>query len=314
MTAARFRENWRDLRHAVNRHPGDTWQSQAVHHGTRGLVVLLLGFGLPLMFPGPPAPVEMRLEAGMVAPSDVIADFDLPVPKPSEQLSMEREDREQAVLPVFRLDPSAADSASVRVERFLDELGAALDASDSLTDLRIVGVLGAHGVPLGIAQLEFLQTESNRESLARALDRGFRELLPLGVVSVQSVAAFEHDRVVVREAGGDRVARRDSLTTVGEFAEAAFVYAPGSVQGFRSFQSMLLVLTVPSLRPDPVAWQTEREAARATVDSTIGVILQGERIVTAHERVSQADLSRLRAYNEALSARRGSLVTRGGTL
>jgi len=74
------------------------------------------------------------------------------------------------------------------------------------------------------------------------------------------------------------------------------------------------VLTVPSLRPDPVAWQAEREAARATVDTTIGMILQGERIVAAHERVSQADLSRLRAYNEALAARRGSLVTRGGQL
>jgi putative nucleotidyltransferase with HDIG domain len=254
----------------------------------------------------------MRLEAGMVAPSDVIADFDLPVPKPSEQLTLERNDREQAVLPIFRLDPSAADSSSARVERFLDELGGMLDAADSLTDLGITRVLGEHGVPLGVAQLEHLQSESNREALALALDRGFRELLPLGVVSVQSVAAFEHDRVVVREPGRDRIAQRDSLTTVGEFAEAAFAYAPGSVQGFRSFQSMLLVLSVPSLRPDPVAWQTERDAARATVDSTIGVILQGERIVTAHERVSQADLSRLRAYNEALSGRRGSLVTRGG--
>jgi len=60
--------------------------------------------------------------------------------------------------------------------------------------------------------------------------------------------------------------------------------------------------------------QTEREAARAAVDSTIGVILQGERIVTAHERVSQSDLTRLRAYNEELSNRRGSLVSRGGQL
>ncbi len=154
MTAARYRESWRDLRHAVNRSPGDTWQSQAVHHGIRGLVVLGLGLMLPLMFPGPPEPVEMRLEPGMVAPSDVIAGFDLPVPKPADQLARERADRELAVLPIFRLDPSAHDSALVRVRRFLAELGAALDATEGVDDDRVSRVLDEHGVPLGTAQLE----------------------------------------------------------------------------------------------------------------------------------------------------------------
>lgn len=314
MTAARYRENWRDLRHAVNRSPGDTWQAQAVHHGIRGLVVLGFGLMLPLLFPGPPAPVEMRLEAGMVAPSDVIAAFDLPVPRPPDQLARERADREQAVLPIFRLDPSAADSAMIRVRRFLEELGAALEATENVGEDRVSRVLEDHGVPLGTAQLEYLGSSSNRQSLEQALDRGFAELLPRGVVSVQSTATFDQERVVIRDASGDRVARRDSLTTIGEFAEEAFAYAPGSVQGFRSFQSILLGLTVPSLRPDPVAWKAERDLARAAVDSTIGTILELERIVTAHERVSQSDLVRLRAYNEELSRLRGSLVTRGGQL
>lgn len=314
MTAARYRENWRDLRHAVNRSPGDTWQAQTVHHGFRGLVILVLGLMLPLLFEGPPEPVEMRLEDGMVAPSDVIATFDLPVPKPPEQLALERKDRERAVLPIFRLDPSAPDSALVRVQHFLAELGAALDATEGVGDDRVSRVLDEHGVPLGTAQLEYLRSATNRQSLEQALGRGFAELLPRGVVSVQSAAAFEQERVVIREAGGDRIARRDSLTTIGEFAEEAFAFAPASVQGFRSFQSILLGLAVPSLRPDPVALKAEREAARSAVDSTIGIILEGERIVTAHERVSQADLVRLRAYNEELARLRGSLVTRGGQL
>lgn len=314
MTAARYRENWRDLRHAVNRSPGDTWQAQTVHHGFRGLVVLAFGLMLPLLFEGPPEPVEMRLEDGMVAPSDVIAAFDLAVPKPPEQLALERKDRERAVLPIFRLDPTAPDSALVRVQRFLAELGAALDATEGVGDDHISRVLDEHGVPLGTAQLEYLRSATNRQSLEQALGRGFAELLPRGVVSVQSAAAFEQERVVIRDAGGDRIARRDSLTTIGEFAEEAFAFAPASVQGFRSFQSILLGLAVPSLRPDPVALKAEREAARTAVDSTIGIILEGERIVTAHERVSQSDLVRLRAYNEELARLRGSLVTRGGQL
>ncbi|TFG63845.1 MAG: HDIG domain-containing protein, partial [Gemmatimonadales bacterium] len=314
MTAARYRENWRDLRHAVNRSPGDAWQAQAVHHGFRGLVVLGLGLMLPLLFPGPPEPVEMRLDAGMVAPSDVIAGFDLPVPKPADQLTLERADRELAVLPIFQLDPGAPDSALARVRLFLAELGTALDDADDVNDDGVSRVLDEHGVPLGTAQLEYLRTATNRQSLERALETGFAELLPRGVVSAQSAAAFSQDRVVIRDVNGDRVVRRDSLTTIGEFAEDAFAYAPSSVQGFRSFQSILLGLTVPSLRPDPVALKAEREAARLAVDSTIGIILEGERIVTAHERVSQSDLVRLRTYNEELSRRRGSLVTRGGQL
>lgn len=314
MMAARYRENWRDLRHAVNRRPGDTWQAQAVHHGFRGLVVLGLGLVLPLLFPGQPEPVEMRLEAGMVAPSDVIAAFDLPVPKSPDQLALERADRERAVLPIFRFDPTAPDSAMARVRHFLTELGRELDDADSVEDERVYGVLEEHGVPLGAAQLEYLKTAANRQALEQALGRGFAELLSKGVVSVQSIGAFTQERVVVRDVGGDSVARRDSLMTIGEFAEEAFAYAPGSVQGFRSFQSILLGLTVPSLRPDPVAWQAEREAARAAVDSTIGVILQDERIVTGNERVSRSDLVRLRVYNEELARRRGNLVTRGGQL
>ncbi|MDH3298196.1 MAG: HDIG domain-containing protein [Gemmatimonadota bacterium] len=298
----------------MNRHPGDAWQAQAVHHGVRGLVVLVLGFALPAVFPGQPEPVEMRLEPGMVAPSDVIADFDLPVPKPSDQLARERADRERAALPIFRLDPSAPDSAIARVSRFLAELGTALETADRVEDDAVSRVLDEHGVPLGAAQLEYLRPAVNRRALEQALSRGFTELLPRGVVSAQSAGAFAGDRVIVRDATGDRVARGDSLTTIGEFAEAAFTYAPGSVQGFRAFQSILLALTIPSLRPDPVASQAERESARAAVDSTIGVILQGERIVTAHERVSQSDLTRLRAYNAELSRRRGSLVSRGAQL
>ncbi len=312
--AARYRENWRDLLHAVNRHPGDTWQAQAVHHGFRGLVVLGLGLVLPLLFPGQPEPVELRLEAGMVAPSDVIAGFDLPIPKTPDQLAAERADRERAVLPIFRFDPTAPDSAMARVRRFLAELARALDDADSVEDDRVYRVLDEHGVPLGAEQLEYLRIAANRQALEQALGRGFAELLSKGVVSVQSTAAFAQDHVVVRDVSGDSVARRDSLMTIGEFAEEAFAYAPASPQGFRSFQSILLGLTVPSLRPDPVAWQAEREAARAAVDSTIGVILQNERIVTANERVSRSDLIRLRVYNEELSRRRGSLVTRGGQL
>lgn len=312
MTAARFRETWRDLLRAVNREPEDSWKAQAAHHGTRAGVVLLLALGLPLLFPGHEGPEQRELQPGAVAESDVIASFDLPVPKPAEQLEAERQMRERTVLPIFRLDATAADSSRARAEAFLDEIGRALAAAeDPATDSGVRRLLEAHDVSLGPAELTYLERPQNRRSVLDALSRAYDDLLPEGVASGQAVGMYEQERVVLRN-GEDRTAELDSLTTVGEFAEDAFSYAPSSVQGFRVFQSLLLTLTVPSLRPDQATWLEEREEARAQVDSTVGTILRGERIITAHERVSPSQYERLQAYNEELARRRGSLATRGG--
>ena len=312
MTAARFRETWRDLLHAVNREPEESWKAQAAHHGTRAGVVLILALGLPLMFPGHEGPEQGEIEPGAVASSDVIASFTLPVPKPAEQLELEREMRERTVLPIFRLDATAADSSKARVAAFFDELGPVLAAADDpATDPAVQRLLDAHDVSLGPDELAYLGRQPNRRSVADALGRAFDDLLPEGVASGQAVGAFDYERVALRN-GDDRTARLDSLTTVGEFAESAFSYAPSSVRGFRVFQSLLLGLTVPSLRPDEATWLEEREQARAQVDSTVGTILRGERIITAHERVSQSQYERLQAYNAELGLRRGSFANRGG--
>lgn len=312
MTAARFRETWRDLLHAVNREPEESWKAQAAHHGTRAGVVLILALGLPLLFPGHEGPEQGEIEPGAVASSDVIASFALPVPKPAEQLERERAMHERTVLPIFRLDATAADSSKARVAAFLDELGPFLAAAeDPATDPAVQRLLEAHDVSLGPDELAYLERQPNRRSVADALGRAFDDLLPEGVASVQAVGAFDQERVALRN-GDDRTARLDSLTTVGEFAESAFSYAPSSVEGFRVFQSLLLGLTVPSLRPDEAAWLEEREQARAQVDSTVGTILRGERIITAHERVSQSQYERLQAYNAELGRLRGSFANRGG--
>ena len=311
MTAARFRESWRDLLHAVNREPEESWKAQAAHHGTRAGVVLLLALGLPLLFPGQESPEQSQLEPGMVAAADVIASFDLPVPKPAEQLERERAELERTVLPVFRFDASAPDSSAARVEAFLDTLGSAFDASDDPSSAAVQGVLEAYDVPLGPAQLAYLDAPQNRREVREALVRSFDELLPRGVASVQAVGMYEQERVALRN-GDDRTAHRDSIATMTEFAEDAYVFAPSSGEGFRSFRILLLALAVPSLRPDEVTWLDERAQARAQVDSTVGTILRFERIITAHERVTSAQYERLEAYNAELARRRGSLVNRGG--
>jgi len=311
VTAARVRETWRDLMHAVNREPEESWKAQAAHHGTRAGIVLVLAVVLPLLFPGHQSPEQQDLEPGTVAETDVIASFTLPVPKPAEQLEQERQVRERSVLPVFRFDASAPDSSKARATAFLDDLGQALAGPEGVPrDSAVRQLLDGRGVSLGAPQLAFLEAPQNRRALRGALERTFDELLPRGVAPNQALTTYDYERVALHD-GEVRSVRLDSLTTVEDLARVASSF-PASTEGYRTFEALLREFTVPSLRPDEAAWLEERARARAEVDSTTGTILEAERIITAHERVTPAQHERLQAYNAELARRRGSLVNRGG--
>ena len=75
------------------------------------------------------------------------------------------------------------------------------------------------------------------------------------------------------------------------------------MDGFQIYASLLIRFRKPTLLPDDLATRTAREQARAAVDTVSDVILEGERIVTAHERVGSRELHRLSAYNAELVSR-----------
>ena len=117
MSAARFRETWRDAARAIDRRPGDGWRDQLFHHGFRVLVVVAIAIAVPLMFRSHTLPETVDVQEGAVATEDVIAAFEFTVPKPPEQIARERNDAERVVLPVYVLDVTAADTAIANVGR-----------------------------------------------------------------------------------------------------------------------------------------------------------------------------------------------------
>ena len=50
MSAARFRETWRDAARAIDRRPGEGWRDQLFHHGFRVFVVVAIAVAVPLLF------------------------------------------------------------------------------------------------------------------------------------------------------------------------------------------------------------------------------------------------------------------------
>jgi len=300
--SARFRETWRDTIRAVDRRPGDSWRDRAAHHGARGLLVVLLAALLPFLFPRSPLPEAVTLSAGAVADQDVIAAFDFVVAKPPSRLAAERAESERVVAPVYSLVPEAADSARTLTRMFFEGVDSTFAAADGD---RAGYFSDRYGFQLTAEQVEFLAAEEDRSSLRGALDRAYAELLPRGVAPILDVPGPAPGVVIIRAPDGDLRISSDSLRTVGGFLEEALAFAPTdlSLAGFQLYQNLLFRFTVPSLRFDPEATEFARVQARTAVDTTFGTVLEGERIIAAHERVSERDLLRLQAYNEALAER-----------
>ena len=306
--SARFRETWRDTVRAVDRRPGDSWRDRAAHHGARGLLILLVAALLPFLFPRSPLPEAVTLSDGAVADQDVIAAFEFVVPKPLARLSAERAELERVVAPVYSLVPGATDSARALARAFFEGVDSTF-ATDEVD--RAAYFSDRYGFQLTEEQEEFVAVEEDRNSLRSALDRAYAELLPRGVAPILDVPGPAHGAVIVRTPEGDRRIPSDSLRTVGGFLEEALAFAPTdlSLAGFQLYQNLLFRFTVPSLRLDSEATDFARVQARTAVDTTLGTVLEGERIIAAHERVSDRDLLRLQAYNQALAER--GLASRG---
>ncbi len=282
----------------------DGWRDRLLRHGGRALLLLLAAASLPMLFPRSPLPRFSHLEEGMVAEEDVIAEVSFPVRKSEERLRQERREAEQGVTPIFRLEPSAADSSVDRALRLFEALDSvAREAGPDTAGMR--RVMSRFGVPPSPEQLSWLADDDRRRVLRGNLVEAFRTLLPRGVAPSSELDEVASDRILVRGPRRDRRAVRDSVTTMGDFYEAAAGRAPDELAtpGLQLHQALSVRFARPTLRFDRAATRAARQQAREAVETTAGHVLEGERIVAAHERVGAAQMERLRSYREELRRR-----------
>ena len=303
MTLRPSGDAWRSALRSLDRPPDTDWRSLVVHHGVRVLVLLLAAAVLPVVFPRSPLPRSSHLEEGMVAEEDVIAEVSFPVTKSDARLAEERREAERGVLPVFTLDPAAADSSARRVRTFFAALDSAASSGADTAGLRRVAE--RRGLEPGPGQLRVLADRDLRQTLERSLVGSLRDLLPGGVAPGSHLEGLSGDRVVVRGPEGDHRVERDSLSTLGAFYERAGRRAPEilGAPGLQLYQALAVHFTEPTLRLDRAATEAARRQAREAVETTAGHVLQGERIVAAHERVGAEEMEKLEAYREELQRR-----------
>ncbi|MFQ5690694.1 MAG: HD family phosphohydrolase [Gemmatimonadota bacterium] len=311
---------WRDAIRALNRPPGPEWTARLAHHGSRLLGVVLFALLIPFLFPRDTLPEFEGLKEGAVATHDVIARIPFTVYKSEDQLAAERRDAEAGLASIFAFDPNAADTAVTRVRALFARLDSAAraaaagespaaeaDATEEAAAPDTAGVrevLAQSGIPSPSEdQLIYLADAAHRQTVRRALETAFRTLIPRKVVSIADFADVGANSVIVRRAGRDRLTRRDSIMTVGDFTRRAVARAPRALSstGLQLYQTLLVRFVQPSLRLDRDATLQAREQARRAVEAAAGYVLQGERIVTAHERIGRSQIDKLAAYRARLA-------------
>ncbi|UCC48032.1 MAG: HDIG domain-containing protein [Gemmatimonadota bacterium] len=270
-------------------------------------VVLLVSAALiiHLVFPTSPVPDLPVLEEGRVAGEDVIASVTFPVYKSDTELTRERAEAASGMSPIFQYRPEIADSAIANAATFFEliERSASEATGDAERERAVRQVLERYRIPSSENQVPLLLSAETRERLQAAMQQAFRELLRPGVASNSELGTARSGGVIVREGADERLVARDSLPTMQVFFQRAAAQAPAEagVAAHTLYQNLIIRFSQPSIRLDRERTEEARDQARQTVDPVKYEVLQGERIVGAHERVGPAEMERLRAYEAALA-------------
>jgi hypothetical protein len=259
-----------------------------------GLFSVLLLLGLTL-FPGWDGYKRAVYRVGTIQTRSVLAGFDFPIRKDSEVLTREQDEAAARVPPVLVSSDSVRAStlasfrdftrvvADLRMGRYREETPPSRDDPAGRLSQRVVlAVLGSVSGPALLDQ-------------ARArLDRYLSE----GVVdSVTEVRIEGLERISLREPEGEWVGPPNRF--YGPRRMRTEILADWSIpDGIdRSLLvELLLAYARPNVRPDDRATDVRRRLARDSVPTSIGMVLKGEKIIDAHERITPEHLRKLESY------------------
>lgn len=264
-----------------------------------------------LAFPSGSAREVVVLREGMVAPEEVIAPVTFPVYKSVAELTRAREEAAAGVEPYFDHLPEYADSSIAAAQLFFDTLEAGVSAAADEEGRRRAArtLLDEYGFAASEEQVALLVALDSRGQFREAVESTFQRLLRPGVVSGSALGDVASSGVILRSAaGGEELVRGDTLTTMQQFFDLADSRSPSElgVDAHRLFHNIIVHFAQPTIVLNPAATEAARNQAQGAVNRVDHEVLEGERIVAAHERVGAEQRERLLALSQFLSEQEGA--------
>src|SRR5712691_13489439 len=288
-------------------------KDQVRYHGIRWVWVVLLAALAYVAFPSSATNVE-PLPVGTPADHDVVAPFTFPVNKSDEELAREAEELAGTVKPIYQFQERALDSAKIAMQAFFSSVETAADQGGATA---ILQVAKAHGFALSTPEAAYLNKGGKRHAAERALSELFDRTLALGVTGPGVLQVEQAPELIVRRRSGEQSLSRDQVLTYAQYlSRARAIHTDrGSSVGDQLYVRLAGHFFRPTLSPNTVETERRRDELRRSVDPSKYIVRAGDRIVGAHEVVTNEAHEKLVALHSDL-VRRGGATSRslGGVL
>jgi len=292
-----------------------------------------------LMFPTGES-IEFDYRIGAIWGGDeIIAPFSFPIYKEERQYESEKQEAERAVKPVFQRDDRQADQAIDSLRTLFGQIKAAIDFELEYRDRRTTLRRGEADLRARVEQdsiiLEdfkrYLTVQFNAEEwntlidLRRGIDRGnitsleelrttieslLREYYRTGILS-ESKQDIEHEEIAIRRNADEVVTPVERFKDVSE-ANTAYE-SEISERLNDDGPEVIAAVKIGSvhIRPNIIFNEEEtnrlRQIAREEVPRTIGFVLENERIISRHERITEESKLHLDTFRRAKAERGGAI-------
>ena len=238
---------------------------------------------------------------GSVLAKPVIAEFDFPLQKDAAQLAREQQAAMAAVPPVLVLQ----DSVAVEALAALDRLEVSIQ--DLERNAPQVRPFDEPGIALTQNAYAVLLMEGTEPAFTRARVR-LRELFEKGVLSPELEQRLRGvERAALAEKGIDWVGPTDRFVAPSHLQRERELAVDTEEQ---VVAELVETFARPNIVLDEEKTEQRRRLARDAVDRNIGLVLRGEEIVGAHERLWQEDLARLESYEAEREKRSAEVLVR----
>ena len=280
---------------------GTSAKERARFHAVRWAPLVALALLTYLLYPiarGFDAPL---LDVGQVAPSEVLAPFELLVRKSPSEIGREGDALAATVRPIYTHERQIADSQLALAESLFVQLDSASNAE------QFVATAQRAGIRLTPEEAEYLQQRNVLRAFQSSVQRMIRRYLTPGVAERGVLEAEPSREILVRRDGQERLEERDSFLSYSRFLELRASSHPdlNSSLGDEVFVKFLNGLFQPTIIARLGQTEALRAQLRASVDSVKDTVRAGERIIDAHEVVTPEARDRLLALAQ-------EQVTRGG--
>ncbi|HEU5261577.1 MAG TPA: HDIG domain-containing protein [Gemmatimonadales bacterium] len=283
-------------------------KEQVRFHGSRWAWVVGLATLTYVAFPSSASNLAPLLKPGAVAEREVIAPFTFPVTKSDAELAREAEELASTVKPIYEFQQRTVDSATIVMHGFFATIDSAADQGGPAAVLQAAKDIGVNLTP---PEAAYLAKSGKRHGIERALTQLFDRTLAVGVTAPGVLQVEQASELIIRRRSSEVSVSRNQVLSHAQYLARARTLHPdrGSSVADAVYVRLASRFFRPSLVLNTLETERRRDELRRSVDPSKYIVRAGDRIVGAHEVVTNEASEKLVALHNDL-VRRGAATSR----